>query len=103
MAKDALDDLIHNLKRLEKKGEVSFGEMLTSKFMRRYTQCSTIDEFLQKLTEETGHKAQTEEDFASVPTAERDAFVATHSRFRTWEDMLGKAGEEYVAGQLNLG
>jgi hypothetical protein len=66
--------------------------------MRRYTDFPTIE----AMTDASGFKIESQEDFEAIPDAEWDVFVRSRTRFSTWKEMQAKAGEEYVVRRLNI-
>ncbi len=100
-----LDKLEKQLKQMEKGAkelsrtkQVSFSELFTTSFMRKYTSFSTLDELLQA----GGFKIESQEDFEAIPDAEFDKHIAATTRFKNWEDMLSEATTQYVAKKLDL-
>lgn len=85
-------------KELERTKQVSFTELFTPSFMRKYTHFSSFDEFLQS----GGFKADSQEEFEAIPDEPFDRHVATVTTFSNWEDMLGKATELYTLKKLGL-
>jgi len=99
----AFDELQRNLNQLQKnieslQGEVSFGELFPPGFMARYTNFTSFDDLLAK----SGFKVETREDFANIPDAAWDAFIASSTYFANWEEMLQKAFEEYAQRKLAI-
>lgn len=78
--------------------KVPFDEIFTHRFMRRQTDAESIDEFF----ENSPWQPETPEEFDAIPVAELDRYVDEHSRFRTWEGMKSKAGNEWVKQKLNF-
>jgi hypothetical protein len=97
--KSGLDQLAKNLQRLDGTRNVAFEEIFPNRFMRKYTKFASIDEMFEK----GGFKVESQADFEAVPEADLNRFVVANTRFRSWEDMLGKASEEYALRQLGLG
>ena len=102
---DGLDDLQKQLKKMEKGArelsetkQVSFGELFTSSFMRKYTPFSSLDDFLTA----GGFKTESQEDFEAIPDSELDKYIATTTNFNSWDDMLGEATTQYVSKKLGL-
>lgn len=100
-----LDKLEKQLKQMEKGAQelsktthVSFGELFTSSFMRKYTSFSSMDELLDA----GGFNVNSKEDFENIPDKEFDEHIAATTRFKNWEDMLGEATTQYVAKRLGL-
>ena len=84
------NEFSRNLNRLQ--GEVPFSELLAPKFMVRFTNFTSFDDLLAK----SGFKLDTVEDFVNISDRERDAFIASNTRFANWDAMLQKAFEEYA-------
>lgn len=100
-----LDELQRQLKQMERKAkeldgtqEIPFSELFTPAFMRKYTSFTSFDELLAA----GGFHAETSEEFEAIPDAPFDAHVAATTKFSSWEEMLGKATEQYVAKQLGF-
>lgn len=99
------DKLEKQLKQMEKGAEelsktkqVSFGELFTTSFMRKYTSFSTIDELFAT----GGFKVDSQEDFEAIPDDKLDKYIASSTKFKNWEDMLSEATSQYVAKKLGL-
>lgn len=100
-----LDKLEKQLKQMEKGAkelsrtkQVSFGELFTASFMRKYTPFSSLDELLQA----GGFKVESQEDFETIPDAKLDKHIAATTRFKSWEDMLSEATTQYAAKKLGF-
>lgn len=93
-----LKQMQKGVKELEKTKSVSFGELFTSSFMRKNTQFSSIDELLQS----GGFHVESQEDFEAIPDAELDKYIATVTKFKNWEDMLGEATSQYALRKLGF-
>lgn len=96
---------LSGLKRLQRKAkeldgehEVPVGELLTPKFMAEHTAFADIDAWM----EASGIPIEGAEDFAALPKADMDAYVATSTDFADWQEMLGAALAEYMGRQLGL-
>ena len=85
-------------KELEKTKQVSFGELFTTSFMRKYTSFSTLDELFST----GGFKVESQEDFEAIPDDDLDKHIASSTKFNNWEDMLGEAASLYVAKKLGF-
>jgi hypothetical protein len=79
-----LEKLKEGLTKLKSTHEVCFDELFNVRFMTKYTEFVTI------------------EDFDLIPEEELDEFVRSHTRFSNWREMLDKAGEEYVFRKLGF-
>ncbi|MFB3766582.1 MAG: hypothetical protein ACE14P_15240 [Methanotrichaceae archaeon] len=66
--------------------------------MNKYTDYSSIDEMFDA----SGFKVESNEDFDKIPVDKLDKFIKEHTKFPTWEKMIGTAGEEYVIHKLGL-
>ena len=98
-----LDELKRQLETLKRNaqnlsGPVAFEDLFPPEFMRRYTDFKTIDE----MADASGWKVESTEDFEAIPDAEWDAFVKARTRFEDWEEMQGKAAEEYATRRLGF-
>ena len=49
-----------------------------------------------------GFKVETEEDFASIPEDEWDAFINGRTRFASWDEMKKAAALEWAKQRLEL-
>lgn len=96
--KKRLEAISEAAKNLEGEHSVKLAILFPSEFMRKYTRSQTIDEFLQA----TGYKMESQADFDAIPETAMDSFVRARTRFKTWEEMLGKATEEYIARRMGF-
>ncbi|MEK5057017.1 hypothetical protein BK126_18160 [Paenibacillus sp. FSL H7-0326] len=92
LSNSRLNEIKENVRNLENNRSVSFDEMFNSYFMTRFTNFESIDEFFDR----SGFNADTEEDFEAIHREELDAYVAKQTKFDSWEEMVGKATEEYI-------
>lgn len=99
------DDLEKQLKRMERAAKdlenthsVSFDELFLNSFMRKYTNFSNFDQFLSS----GNFIVNSQEDFEAIPDNEIDLHVSKTTKFSSWEDMLGKATEEYALKKLGF-
>lgn len=86
------------IKELEQTKQVSFDNLFTTSFMKKYTSFSSIDEFLNA----GGFNVQTQEDFEAIPEKELDKYISNTTNFKNWEDMLGEAAEQYALKKLSF-
>jgi hypothetical protein len=91
-------DFSKKLKELEKGTDVDFPTLFNDEFMRTYTKFETIDDFFDK----SPFEVESNEDFDKINEQELDEYVRNNSDFADWEDMRGKAGEEWLVKQLGL-
>lgn len=98
-----LDEMRKKLENLQRRaqnlnGPVPFDDLFPPEFMRRYTDFKSIEEMLGGF----GTPIETTEDFERIPDADWNVFVKEKTRFKSWEDMQSKAGQEYAERRLNL-
>lgn len=100
-----LDKLEKQLKQMKKGAKelsqtknISFEELFPTSFMRKYTSFSSMDELLDA----SGFKVESQEDFEAIPENEFDKHIATNTKFKNWEDMLGEATSQYAAKKLGF-
>lgn len=89
-----IEKMKNNAEKLSKKKEVSFGELFTSEFMRKYTNFSSIDELL----DDCGYGDMSKEEFEAQPDI--DAKISERTKFKSWEEMLDTAAEDYALSQV---
>lgn len=94
---DQLEKLQERLEELDGSHQIPFNEMFELAFMIEFTDFTSIDEML----EASGYKVESDEDFAAIPDAEWDQFVATTTRFSSWEEMQHEAGNRWVQKKLH--
>jgi hypothetical protein len=78
-------------------GPVAFEDLFPPEFMRRYTDCKSIDEMFSSLV------VGSQEDLEALPVADLDKLVQSKTRFTSWDAMKAKAGEEYMERRLDIG
>nr|DAQ35650.1 MAG TPA: hypothetical protein [Caudoviricetes sp.] len=71
-------------------GKHSFNEIFPPAFMRKYTNYSDIDNFL----ENCGFPYKTDEEFKAIPDDAFDEYVRKSSRFKSWKEMLDTGSQE---------
>ncbi len=81
----------------EASGTVSFDKLFNKGFMAKYSSLQTIDEMFDK----AGITIESEDDFKALLEETLNSIVKQHTNFNSWEQMLGKAGEEYMATAIN--
>lgn len=95
---DRFDEWIKQIEKLEGESRVEFGELFHSNFMKKNTGCESIEEFFEKSPWEIND----EEDFEAIPPKGLDEYVDKNTVFPSWEEMIGTAGEEWIADQLEF-
>ena len=100
-----LDKLEKQLKQMQKGAkelsrtkQVSFSELFTTSFMKKYTSFSSMDELLNA----GGFKVESQEDFEAIPDTELDRPIAATTKFKNWKDMLNEATTQYAAKKLGF-
>ncbi|OLS34439.1 hypothetical protein BTR22_18585 [Alkalihalophilus pseudofirmus] len=98
-----LGELEKKLKQMQKGAERASGErsatdIFTDDFMLKYTKHPSIDRFF----EASPFTIETNEDLENTDEKELDVYVNDVTKFTTWEEMLGKAAEEYLIKQMGL-
>jgi hypothetical protein len=93
-----LKKLEKKAKELEKGQSISFIDLFNEKFMSRYTKFGSIDEFFNN----SPFEIENNEDFEKINENELDKYVGENTKFSTWQDMLGTAGQEHIAKQLGF-
>lgn len=87
-----------NLDELSRTTNVSFDDLFTPSFMDKYTNFSSFEGLLTA----GGFIVQSQEDFEAIPEDVFDVHISKHTKFKNWKEMLGKAGEEYIARKLTF-
>lgn len=85
-------------KELERTTSVSFDELFVPAFMRKYSNFSTFDEFLDA----GNFKVESQEDFEAIPDDLMDEHVAKTTKFTDWQTMLDTAVSEYAVRKLGF-
>lgn len=89
-------------KEFEKKaksasGPVSFDDLFSSKFMKKYSNLKSFEELLSI----GGYIVNSKEDFESIPEDEFDKLINKHTKFSSWKEMYATAGKEYMVSKFN--
>jgi hypothetical protein len=88
--------LQHRAQRLSGTHNVEFSELFCSEFML----FNTDFESMEAMFAASGFTVRSQEDFASIPDDKWDAFVQQRTRFQSWNEMLGRATQEYVKSRF---
>ena len=89
-----------NLKLLAESNKIhplSLRKLFTQSFMTRYTNYSTIDEFLKG-----GNFIINSHTEINPIRRELNSYVKNTTQFSCWQDMVYKAGEEFIIKVLDL-
>lgn len=95
---DQFEQMAENARELDGKNEVAFAELFTEEFMRRHTDVTSFEAFLQ----ESRWEVESEQEFEAIPEDEFDEYVGHSSEFESWEEMLGTAGTEWLASEIGF-
>ncbi|PAV70851.1 hypothetical protein WR25_22881 [Diploscapter pachys] len=87
------------MKELQKKNQVSLGELLNPQFISAHSSFANLESFFAA----SGFKAETPEEFAAIPDDKWDQFVAENTDFEGWAEMQKSAHEAYLLSQLHKG
>jgi hypothetical protein len=90
-----LRDFQKELEKAAAPSKVSLSELLDPDFMRRYTDFGSFEEMVQE-----GFGVTSAEEFLAIPDDQGEAHVVGRTRFQSWQQMQGKAGEELMARRL---
>jgi hypothetical protein len=77
---------------------VSFDDLFTTDFMRRFTDFLTLEEMFTA----SGYKIESTDDFANIPDDAWDAFIEKNTLFENWQEMREKAVSEWASRQLGF-
>ncbi|MBR2075933.1 MAG: hypothetical protein IKG65_07495 [Exiguobacterium sp.] len=98
-----LKELQKELKQMADRAEslngqqsVPLGELMTSSFMESHTSYSDFDKWL----EGGGFSANSAEEFDAIDENELDKYVASSTKFDSWQDMLGDAAGQWGMNQI---
>lgn len=79
-----LNDLQSRARSLHGQHAVSLGDIFTPTFMTAHTDCSSMDELLQR----EGLEIASQSDLDQAPVEELDRAIAAHSHFQSWAEIL---------------
>ncbi|EMA72646.1 hypothetical protein [Halorubrum distributum] len=92
------DDLEDSIELVDGENEIEFEELFSHSFMRQYTKFDGIEEFF----EESPWEVEDEEDFEEIPDDEFDEYVENTTILASWESMVEKAVEKWMADQIDF-
>lgn len=99
------DEIERKLQELADRAEAMAGEhsiplteLYPPGFMAEHTDFATIEEMFDA----SGFAMETPEDFAAIPDAEWDTFIASRTRFADWETMQTKAAADWFSRGIGL-
>ncbi|GJG89618.1 hypothetical protein tb265_47990 [Gemmatimonadetes bacterium T265] len=99
------DDALRQLRDVQRRAEqlngehqVTLPELFPDEFMLRNTEFPSIGAML----EASGYKVDSSEDFAAIPEADWDTFIASRTRFASWEEMKRTAATAWTRQRLGF-
>lgn len=93
-----LDKLAEKAKSLEGTNHVPLSELFPPSFMQRYTSFETLESMFAS----GGFSANTQEVWNAISPERLDVFVAQHTSFGSWQEMMSTAGSAWAGRQLGL-
>ena len=93
-----LDDLGRRARNLNGAHEVPLVELFPPEFVRSH---STFDSF-ENLLEASGFKVESQQDLEAIPDDEWDVFIASHTTFLNWHEMLQAATAQWAKVRLGF-
>ena len=98
-----LDEMLKKLETLQRRaqnldGPVPFEDLFPPEFMRRYTDFKSIEEMLGGFST----PITSSEDFERISDTDWNVYVTDKTRFKSWDEMQSKAGQEYAERRLNI-
>ncbi|MCF2166168.1 hypothetical protein KV541_05710 [Halobacterium salinarum] len=92
-----VDELHARAASLAENGD-ALGVVFPPSFMQRHTDAESFEAFMAASQWSVSSRAE----FAAIPEAAFDEYVAARTSFSDFEAMLGQAGEEWMARQLGV-
>jgi hypothetical protein len=92
------EELKRSAEEIDNTESIRFGKLFNTDFMRKHTRFSSIDELFAS----GGFNVENYIELDSIPNDKIDDHIAATTIFKSWEEMLGQAGEEYVIKNLGL-
>lgn len=92
-----LKQMQQNAREIEGTHTVNFGELFNIEFMEKYTNSSSISEFLNA----SGLDFSSQESFKNINETELDVYISKNSSFSSWSEMKSKAGQIWAAKKMN--
>ena len=95
----ALNKLSENLKNIEAEQTVPLTDILTDSFIQKKTPFLNLTDLFDK----AGFKVETNEDLEAIPDEIIDKFIQANSEYKSFQEMLGSAGKEYMSNIIFKG
>lgn len=93
----SLDNLGKTISSVPKQQSVSLSAILTLSFMSKNTRFSSLKDMEQAFEKKHGKELTAE----TLSTPEWETFIQENTSFECWSDLVSKAGQEYVGGQVS--
>lgn len=100
---NCMDDLTRKLQqmsngaqRLQQKHSISFSEVFTDEFVRKYTEFKTMNDFFNSAG------IHSTEEFEAYPDEKLNEFVSKHTQFNNFQSMFNEATTSYIGHQLGF-
>ena len=94
----AIKDLERDAEARGAKPQIPLAELFAVDFLTKYTDFGSLEEMVHA----SGYKIESQADVDTIPQGEWNNFVARHTQFSNWEQMLQTAAVEWAARQLEL-
>lgn len=95
-----LRNLASRAEKLHGKHNVRLQDLLSTEFIRRFTDFVTLDEMFEAF----GKNPKSSEEFEAMSKSpEWNAFIEDRTLFASWQEMIEKAGVEWASEKLGFG
>jgi hypothetical protein len=94
------EGFLNDIKRLQNRLQALNGRHavpLMELFAEEFMLLNTDYPSFARMIEASGFRVDSEEGFAAIPDAEWDAFVVSHTRFASWDEMRRAAAARWVS------
>ena len=97
---DMLKNREKKIKEIGESGEIPLDEIITTEFMKKHTKYDNFADFIisSKLVP-PDTEIITNEIFETIPDKEFDDYIADNTPFKSWNEMLETAFDEYITKQ----
>ena len=103
---EGIDELLKKLDNIQRAAKKAGGQhsvpvkdLLTDDFMSRNTGFRNVQEMFDRSSQKMDSD---DEVVKALKSPEWNAFVAAHTKFSTWEDLIEAAGAEWMRKQMSL-
>ena len=93
-----LKTISNKAEKFGKKKQHSYNKVFNSTFLKKHTKFSSF----KKMMEASNFDCSTQEKFDSIPKEDLDKFIQSISRYRSFDNMLKAASEDYLVKELGL-